>query len=144
MQQAKVIKDSLDVEVGIYCGSSNRLKGHHDWEKELEQHEVCCFNLTKGIFVISTSKFLTLDLDNVQVFVMTPQILLHNLSHCFIRIEHIALLIFDECHYAQVESNHPYAEIMKVIINYRFLDVPLSCFEYILVNAFDSFFFFLK
>ncbi|KAI3524344.1 hypothetical protein L1887_02997 [Cichorium endivia] len=86
-QQAKVIKDSIDIEVGIYCGSSNRLKGHHDWEKELEQHEV---------------------------FVMTPQILLHNLSHCFIRIEHIALLIFDECHYAQVESNHPYAEIMKI------------------------------
>lgn len=86
-QQAKVIKDSIDVEVGIYCGSSNRLKGHHDWDKELEQHEV---------------------------FVMTPQILLHNLSHCFIRIEHIALLIFDECHYAQVESNHPYAEIMKI------------------------------
>ncbi|KAL4589871.1 hypothetical protein LXL04_002782 [Taraxacum kok-saghyz] len=86
-QQAKVIKDSIDVEVGIYCGSSKGLKGHHDWEKELEQHEV---------------------------FVMTPQILLHNLSHCYIRMEHIALLIFDECHYAQVESNHPYAEIMKI------------------------------
>lgn len=51
----------------------------------------------------------------VQVLVMTPQILLHNLSHCYIRIEFIALLIFDECHYAQVESDHPYAEIMKVI-----------------------------
>ncbi|PWA74613.1 dicer-like 4 [Artemisia annua] len=86
-QQAKVIKDSIDVKVGIYCGSSKRLKSHHDWDKELEQFEV---------------------------LVMTPQILLHNLSHCYMRIEHIALLIFDECHYAQVESNHPYAEIMKI------------------------------
>lgn len=53
---------------------------------------------------------------HVQVLVMTPQILLHNLSHCFIKFELIALLIFDECHYAQFDSNHPYAEIMKVTV----------------------------
>jgi len=45
---------------------------------------------------------------------MTPQILVHNLSHCFITMEMIALLIFDECHHAQVKSNHAYAVIMKV------------------------------
>jgi len=45
---------------------------------------------------------------------MTPQILLHNLQHCFIKMECISLLIFDECHHAQQQSNHPYAEIMKV------------------------------
>lgn len=45
---------------------------------------------------------------------MTPQVLLRSLCHCFIKMERIALLIFDECHYAQKESNHPYAEIMKV------------------------------
>lgn len=50
----------------------------------------------------------------LQVLVMTPQILLHDLSHCFIKMEMIALLIFDECHHAQVKSNHSYAEIMKV------------------------------
>ncbi|KAI3796093.1 hypothetical protein L1987_38757 [Smallanthus sonchifolius] len=91
-QQAKVIRDSIDVKVGVYCGSSNhlkgrRLKGHHDRDKGMEHFEV---------------------------LVMIPDILLYNLSHCFIRIQHIALLIFDECHYAQVESNHPYAEIMKI------------------------------
>ncbi|KAK3005994.1 hypothetical protein RJ639_017631, partial [Escallonia herrerae] len=86
-QQARVIQDSIDFKVGTYCGKSKRLKDHRDWEKEMEEHEV---------------------------LVMTPQILLHNLSHCFVRIELIALLIFDECHYAQLESNHPYAEIMKV------------------------------
>ncbi|KAL8267341.1 hypothetical protein R6Q59_004685 [Mikania micrantha] len=31
-----------------------------------------------------------------------------------LRIQHIDLLTFDECHYAQVESNHPFAEIMKI------------------------------
>lgn len=45
---------------------------------------------------------------------MTPQILLRNLYHRIIKMELIALLIFDECHHAQIKSNHPYAEIMKV------------------------------
>ncbi|XP_052198876.1 dicer-like protein 4 isoform X2 [Diospyros lotus] len=86
-QQAKVIQDDTDFKVGAYCGGSKRLKSHQDWEKEMEEYEV---------------------------FVMTPQILLRNLCHCFIRMDSIALLIFDECHYAQLDSNHPYAEIMKV------------------------------
>ncbi|KAG5243775.1 dicer protein [Salix suchowensis] len=86
-QQAKVIEDSTDFKVGVYCGNSNRLKTHSSWEKEIEQYEV---------------------------LVMTPQILLYNLSHSFIKMDLIALLIFDECHHAQVKSSHPYAQIMKV------------------------------
>ncbi|KAL0315312.1 UNVERIFIED_CONTAM: Dicer-like protein 4 [Sesamum radiatum] len=58
------------------------------------------------------------------VLVMTPQILLHNLSHCFIKIEFISLLIFDECHYAQLESNHPYAEIMKIFYKMDVAKLP--------------------
>ncbi|XP_050382683.1 dicer-like protein 4 isoform X2 [Argentina anserina] len=85
-QQARVIEDSLDLKVGTYCGSSKQLKTHQDWEKEIEQYEV---------------------------LVMTPQILLRNLYHRMIKTELIALLIFDECHHAQITSNHPYAEIMR-------------------------------
>lgn len=48
---------------------------------------------------------------------MTPMILLQNLSHRFMKMEFIALLIFDECHHAQMKSGHPYAEIMKVEID---------------------------
>lgn len=87
-QQASVIENSVDFKVKAYCGSSKRLRTHLDWEKETEQNEV---------------------------FVMTPQILLRNLNHRFMKMEQIALLIFDECHHAQVQSNHPYAEIMKVL-----------------------------
>ncbi|XP_050272142.1 dicer-like protein 4 isoform X2 [Quercus robur] len=84
---AKVIEDSIDFKVGVYCGSSKQLKCHEDWDKEIEQYEI---------------------------LVMTPQILLRNLVHRFIKMELIVLLIFDECHHAQGKSNHPYAEIMKV------------------------------
>ncbi|OWM72843.1 hypothetical protein CDL15_Pgr021149 [Punica granatum] len=86
-QQAKVIADSTDFKVSWYSGGSKRLKSHEEWEKELTTYEV---------------------------FVMTPMLLLSNLSHCFIKMDSIALLIFDECHHAQVKSNHPYAEIMRV------------------------------
>ncbi|XP_028760714.1 dicer-like protein 4 isoform X2 [Neltuma alba] len=86
-QQANVIKESTDFKVGVYCGSSKRLKTHNDWAQEIEQYEV---------------------------LVMTPQILFRCLSHTFIKMEMISLLIFDECHHAQVKSDHPYAEIMKV------------------------------
>ncbi|KAM7472961.1 hypothetical protein LguiA_011144 [Lonicera macranthoides] len=96
-QQAIVIQDSTDFKVGVFCGNSNGKKSHHEWEKEMERYEV---------------------------FVMTPQTLLHDLSHCFIRIEQIALLIFDECHYAQLESNHPYAEIMKVFYKTDAVKLP--------------------
>ncbi|CAK9179472.1 unnamed protein product [Ilex paraguariensis] len=96
-QQAKVIQDSIDFKVEAYCGGLKRLRSHHDWEKEMEQYEV---------------------------LVMTPEILLRNLSHCFIRIEVIALLIFDECHYAQTESDHPYAEIMKIFYKSDALSLP--------------------
>lgn len=96
-QQAKVIEDSIDFKVGTYCGKSKHLKSHQDWEREMEQYEV---------------------------LVMTPQILLHNLSHCYIRIEFIALLIFDECHYAQAESDHPYAEIMKIFYKPDVVKLP--------------------
>ncbi|TYH69445.1 hypothetical protein ES332_D05G056400v1 [Gossypium tomentosum] len=86
-QQARVIEDSLDFKVGTYCGNCRHLKNHHDWEIEIKEYEV---------------------------LVMTPEILLRSLYHCFIRMDLIALLIFDECHHAQIKSNHPYAEIMKV------------------------------
>ncbi|XP_045827560.1 dicer-like protein 4 isoform X3 [Trifolium pratense] len=96
-QQAKVISDSADFEVGTYCGSNKRSKSHQYWEEEIEQFEV---------------------------LVMTPQILLHNLSHCFIKMEMIALLVFDECHHAQVKSSHPYAEIMKIFYKSNSTKVP--------------------
>ncbi|KAH7569156.1 hypothetical protein JRO89_XS06G0114900 [Xanthoceras sorbifolium] len=84
--QARVIEESLDFKVGTFCGSSKPLKSHHDWEKEIDQYEV---------------------------LVMIPEILLRSLYHRFIKMELIALLIFDECHHAQANSDHPYAKIMK-------------------------------
>ncbi|KAG8062664.1 hypothetical protein GUJ93_ZPchr0003g16779 [Zizania palustris] len=46
-----------------------------------------------------------------EVLVMTPQILLDNLRHSFFRLPEIALLIFDECHHTK--GNSAYACIFK-------------------------------
>ncbi|XP_010932228.2 endoribonuclease Dicer homolog 4 isoform X2 [Elaeis guineensis] len=85
-QQAVVIENSTDFKVQCYYGGHRHLKDHDQWNKEIDQCEV---------------------------LVMTPQILLHNLRHCFIKMDAIALLIFDECHHAQAKKRHPYAQIMK-------------------------------
>ncbi|XP_009418500.3 endoribonuclease Dicer homolog 4 isoform X1 [Musa acuminata AAA Group] len=85
-QQAMVIESSTDFKVRCHYGSQKNLKDHDDWNKEIDQSEV---------------------------LVMTPQILLQNLRHCFIRMDLVALLIFDECHHAQAPTRHPYAQIMR-------------------------------
>ncbi|OEL23902.1 Endoribonuclease Dicer-like protein 4, partial [Dichanthelium oligosanthes] len=89
-QQAIVIADSTNFKVQRYYGSGKNLREHQAWEKEMAEYEV---------------------------LVMTPQILLHNLRHCFIKMNSIALLIFDECHHAQAPKRHPYAQIMKEFYN---------------------------
>ncbi|MQL77271.1 hypothetical protein Taro_009677, partial [Colocasia esculenta] len=89
-QQAVVIENSTDFKVQSYYGNHKNLKTHDDWKKEIEQTEV---------------------------LVMTPQILLHNLRHCFITMDLVTLLIFDECHHAQAQKRHPYAQIMKEFYN---------------------------
>lgn len=115
-QQAKVIKDSIDFKVGTYCGGTNGLSSHLHWEKELQQYEVIIvyFYWFSCVSVVILIIYTVSQFCQSQVFVMTPQILLRNFNHCFIKMELIALLIFDECHHAQAQSNHPYAEIMKV------------------------------
>ncbi|KAL6599548.1 hypothetical protein ACP70R_045685 [Stipagrostis hirtigluma subsp. patula] len=51
------------------------------------------------------------ELEDAEVLVMTPQILLDNLRRSYFRLQDIALLIFDECHRARRRS--PYACILK-------------------------------
>ncbi|VAH34128.1 unnamed protein product [Triticum turgidum subsp. durum] len=88
LQQATVIANSTNFRVQSYYGDGKNPRNHEDWETEMGESEV---------------------------LVMTPQILLHSLRHCFIKMDSIALLIFDECHHAQAHKRHPYAQIMKVV-----------------------------
>nr|AIE15767.1 Dicer-like protein 4b [Salvia miltiorrhiza] len=96
-QQAKVIEKSVDFKVGIYCGRTTRARSHEDWEKQIEEYEV---------------------------LVMTPELMLHYLAHCFIKMEQIALLIFDECHHAQLDCDHQYAQIMKIFYKVDLVKCP--------------------
>ncbi|XP_061353512.1 endoribonuclease Dicer homolog 3a-like [Gastrolobium bilobum] len=84
-QQFEVIRDCTDLAVEEYYGA----KGIDDWnsscwEKEIEEHDV---------------------------MVMTPQILLDGLRKAFFNMKRVSLLVIDECHRAS--GNHPYVKIMK-------------------------------
>ncbi|KAH9620604.1 hypothetical protein KSS87_015515 [Heliosperma pusillum] len=84
-QQAEVIETCTDLKVGKYWGDMGvDFWEASRWKDEQEKHEV---------------------------LVMTPKILLDALSHTFIKLDMIKVLIFDECHNAK--GKHPYACIMK-------------------------------
>ncbi|KAG8082639.1 hypothetical protein GUJ93_ZPchr0014g47687 [Zizania palustris] len=89
-QQAMVIESSTNFKVQCYYGNGKNSRCHEEWENDLRDFEV---------------------------LVMTPQILLHSLRHCYIKMSSVALLIFDECHHAQAQKRHPYAQIMKEFYN---------------------------
>ncbi|XP_050208113.1 endoribonuclease Dicer homolog 2-like [Mercurialis annua] len=83
-QQAEALQTHTDLNVGMYWGDMRiDLWDVDTWNKQMEQHEV---------------------------FVMTPQILLNGLRHSFFKLELIKVLIFDECHHAR--GKHPYACIL--------------------------------
>ncbi|KAM3965010.1 LOW QUALITY PROTEIN: endoribonuclease Dcr-2-like [Aphomia sociella] len=86
IQQQKVIKQMCPVN-GVGAYSSEDGVDYWDkrkWDEELTKH---------------------------QVIVMTCQIVLDMLTHGYIRIEDINLIIFDECHHAV--EDHPMRMIMK-------------------------------
>uniref|UniRef100_A0A3N7G640 Uncharacterized protein n=1 Tax=Populus trichocarpa TaxID=3694 RepID=A0A3N7G640_POPTR len=84
-QQYEVIKSQTNFRVGEYYGAKGidewSLKS---WEKEIDEHDV---------------------------LVMTPQILLDALRKAFLNLKMVSLLILDECH--RSTGNHPYKKIMK-------------------------------
>ncbi|KAF8932138.1 hypothetical protein EDD21DRAFT_378171 [Dissophora ornata] len=85
MQQASVIRANSAAEVIGLCGP-----------KEAN-------NLSQDLWAYV--------LDEVDVVVLTAQILLDVLLHGFLTMSKIHLLIFDECHHTR--KNHPFCRIMK-------------------------------
>ncbi|KAI4379952.1 hypothetical protein MLD38_006189 [Melastoma candidum] len=84
-QQYDEVKLLTDFQVGEYYGAKgiDEWNPSH-WEKEIDEHNV---------------------------LVMTPQILLNALRNGFLTMGMIRLMIIDECHHAS--GNHPYARIMR-------------------------------
>ena len=85
-QQAKVVRNNLDVSVGEFKGDSKI----DNWSGQVWQ-----------------SKF-----EQFHVLVMTAQIFVNILSAGFIQLNKINLVIFDECHHAT--KDHPYSQVMRL------------------------------
>ncbi|GAB2276326.1 Endoribonuclease Dicer 3a [Dionaea muscipula] len=84
-QQYEVIKIHTDLRVRQIYGEMGVDEWNAQcWEKEINDH---------------------------QVLVITPQIVLDALRNAFMTMETVCLMIFDECHRAT--GNHNYARIMK-------------------------------
>nr|XP_043616152.1 endoribonuclease Dicer homolog 2-like [Erigeron canadensis] len=85
-QQAEAVRKYLDLKVEEYWGEKKGMDywNASDWTKQRDEN---------------------------QVMVMTPAILHDALTHKFLRLDNIKLLIFDECHNAK--KRHPYALIMN-------------------------------
>nr|XP_011466081.1 PREDICTED: endoribonuclease Dicer homolog 2 [Fragaria vesca subsp. vesca] len=84
-QQADAIKMHTDLKVGMYWGAM----GVDGWDAKMWKQKI----------------------EEFEVLVMTPAILLNNLCHSFFKLSMIKVLILDECHHAR--GKHPYACIMK-------------------------------
>ncbi|XP_062145821.1 endoribonuclease Dicer homolog 2-like [Alnus glutinosa] len=83
-QQAEDVKMHTDLNVGMHHGEMGvDFWDPATWKEEIGKHEV---------------------------LVMTPTILLNGLSHGFLKLSMIKVLIIDECHHAS--GKHPYALIM--------------------------------
>ncbi|XP_057957753.1 endoribonuclease Dicer homolog 3a [Malania oleifera] len=84
-QQYELIKLHTSLQVGEYFGAMGVDEWNLTcWEKEINEHDV---------------------------MVMTPQILLDALRKAFLSLEMVCLMILDECH--RTTGNHPYSKIMK-------------------------------
>nr|GMD70111.1 endoribonuclease Dicer homolog 2-like [Ipomoea batatas] len=85
-QQGEAIRKHTDLRIGKYWGEM----GVDYWDAKMWMQQV----------------------QNFEVLIMTPAILLAALRHSFIGIDMIKILIFDECHNAR--GKHPYSCIMTV------------------------------
>ncbi|KAK6526764.1 Dicer-like protein 1 [Arthrobotrys megalospora] len=84
-QQAAVLECNLDAQVGKYCGDMGTdLWTKAQWDARLKSD---------------------------RIIVATADILWNCLTHSFIRMSDICLLIFDECHHTK--KQHAYARIMR-------------------------------
>ena len=96
IQQAKVIEKHTDLKVKHYVGEM----GVDYWNKNVWRKEF----------------------DENNVLVMTGQIFLNLLSHSFIKLSQVNLLIFDECHHAK--KKHQYKQIMNFFEGCKTEDCP--------------------
>ncbi|KAK6512062.1 Dicer-like protein 1 [Arthrobotrys musiformis] len=84
-QQAAVLECNLDAQVGKYCGDMGTdLWTKSQWDARLKSD---------------------------RIIVATADILWNCLTHSFVRMSDICLLIFDECHHTK--KQHAYARIMR-------------------------------
>lgn len=90
------------------------------FEKHLLQYQLRFLSGNDNVDRWSDQAIWDAVLENVRVVVSTPAVLLDTLTHGFVKLTKIALLIFDEAHMCR--GNHPASAIMQKFYHPLLLD----------------------
>lgn len=79
--------------------------------EEMVPYSVCVLTGEQGVDYWKENEWANV-LDNNEILVATAQVILDAVSHSFLSLDQVNVIVFDECHHGRL--NHPYKELVKL------------------------------